>query len=110
MVYVRCANDCCCESCIQDKLVLFLLKSGQQGEKNAEIRTSKKRELRDSGHEKNGKNQDSGLKYPGVLPVFFLKAIYMADRDLNPESEPTPSMERWLLFLSFKISSAFSTL
>jgi hypothetical protein len=33
------------------------------------------------------------LKCPGECPVFFLKAVYIAERDLNPESIPIPSME-----------------
>lgn len=34
------------------------------------------------------------LKVPGVFPVFFLKAMYIADLDLKPESVPIPSIER----------------
>ena len=49
------------------------------------------------------------LKLPGDCPVFFLKAVYIADRDLNPESIPTPSIEKWSFFLSFNIFRALST-
>ena len=34
------------------------------------------------------------LKWPGDKPSFLLKALYMAERDLNPESVPIPSIYR----------------
>ena len=59
-------------------------------------------------------NQESGhdsyLKYPGLRPVCFLKAAYMAERDWKPDSMPMPSTDKWLKAGSFNMFRAAATL